>query len=549
MTGIRARRAAAILALVLAGPAGADVVLTEVVGDLVDPVAITHAGDDSSRLFVTLQAGQIVIIKAGVLLPVPFLDISSIVTSGGEQGLLSVAFHPDYVHNGFFFVNYTTENRDVVLARYRVSEEDPDIADPQSGTVFRAVPHPGKDNHNGGQVVFGPDGFLYWGIGDGGGGGDPPNNAQKLDVRLGKILRLDVDNPQAGRPYGIPATNPFVNTPKVKKDIWAFGLRNPWRMNFDRLKGALFIGDVGQGEFEEVNLQKAGSPGGQNYGWRRKEGNHCFNPESGCDIPGLTNPIVEYPHGSGPCSSITGGFRYRGRQVPSLYARYVFGDFCSGEIFTSSQGASGIWNMQLLRDTDFAISSFGENEAGELFVADHAGSGIYRIRDTSPPPDPDFRESFNDGDAAGWELDGDWSVTLGRLVGEGASAMAPASCPGACTIEADIRPLSSGSRPRLIGWRQDAQNFVEAILNTATRKARLRQIVGGAVAVQESVSQPLAPGKAYHAAIRLAGSTLELSLDGAPILSVSAQGSPNGAAGFGASGTASFDDLVVAPND
>ncbi len=549
MIRIRWLFVATMLDLALARPAGAEVVLTQLVGDLLDPVAITHAGDQSSRLFVTLQAGQIVIIKSGALLPTPFLDVSNLVSTGGERGLFSVAFHPDSVRKGFFFVNYTDGDGNVALARYQVPTGTPDVADPDSALVLRTVPHPGADNHNGGQVVFGPDGFLYWGIGDGGGGGDEPNNAQNLRKRLGKILRLDVDHPQAPLSYAIPPTNPFVNTPNAKREIWAFGLRNPWRMNFDRLKGALFIGDVGQGEFEEVDLQPASSPGGQNYGWRRKEGNHCFNPASGCEIAGLTNPIVEYKHEGGRCS-ITGGFRYRGREVPSLYGRYVFADFCSGEIFTSSRGPSGIWSMQLLEDTDFFISSFGEDEGGELFLADHAGSGIYRFRDTSPPPSPSFRESFNDGDASDWTvLDGNWLVARGRLIGEGAgTALAPFAGCGACTVEADIRPRSPGAKARLIGWRQDAQNLVEAIFNTATGKVKLRQVIGGVVAAQKSVSQPLSPGKGYHAAIRLAGSTLELSLDGAPLLSVSAQGNPNGAAGFGASGTASFDDLVVAPN-
>ena len=339
--------------------------LQPVVGGLDNPTAITHAGDGSGRLFITLQAGRIVIFDGTQILPTAFLDISSLVLSGGERGLLSVAFHPNYRNNGVFFVYYTNTAGDIVIARYSVSS-DPIVADPASAVILLTISHPTFANHNGGQLQFGPDGYLYIGVGDGGGGGDPSNHGQSLGTLLGKLLRIDVDG---APPYAIPTGNPFVGVTGALLEIWAYGLRNPWRFSFDRSTNDLFIADVGQNSFEEVDFQLAGSSGGENYGWNIMEGNHCFNPSSGCDPDGLTPPILEYDHSLG--CSITGGYRYRGTQNPDLTGIYFFGDFCSGRIWGASEQA-GAWTPTELLGTSLSISTFGEDEAGEIYVADHS---------------------------------------------------------------------------------------------------------------------------------------------------------------------------------
>ena len=258
------------------------------------------------------KGGRIRIISGGNLRAEPFLDISSLVLSrGSEQGLFAIAFHPDYRTNGIFFVHYSDQVGDTVIARYRVSS-DPNRADPASGTKILGVDQPAS-NHNGGQIAFGPDGYLYIGLGDGGGAGDPQGNGQNRASLLGKILRLDVDR---GEPYAIPSDNPFRTTAGARPEIWALGLRNPWRFSFDRTTGDLFIADVGQGVVEEVDFQPATSKGGENYGWNSMEGSRCYKPATGCNRNGLVLPVAEYDHDLG--CSITGGFRYRGQTVPSL---------------------------------------------------------------------------------------------------------------------------------------------------------------------------------------------------------------------------------------
>ena len=339
------------------------------------PVAITHAGDGSGRLFITLQIGKILVYDGQQLLPTPFLDIGSLIITGGERGLLSVAFHPNYVANGFLYVNYTDLNGDTVIARYRVSI-DSNVVDPASAAILLIIPQP-FSNHNGGQLQFGPDGYLYIGMGDGGSAGDPLNNAQDLGSMLGKILRIDVD---ADFPYGIPLDNPFVGNPNANPEIWALGLRNPWRFSFDRLTGDLLIADVGQGSWEEVNFQQASSMGGENYGWRLMEGTHCYDPPLNCNNGSLKLPIIEYDHSVG--CSITGGYRYRGSKNPRLYGLYIYGDFCSGRIWGADEVETGRWTTTELVDTDFFISAFGEDEAGEIYFAQWSSTGfgaIYRI--------------------------------------------------------------------------------------------------------------------------------------------------------------------------
>ena len=332
------------------------------------PVHLTHANDGSGRIFVVEQAGRILSLTNNIPNATPFLDIVTIVGSdANEQGLLSAAFHPDFVNNGFFFVYYTNRDGNVVVARYQVSE-NPDIANPDSAQILITIGQPFA-NHNGGQLVFGPDGYLYIGLGDGGAADDPQNNGQDLNSLLGKILRLDVDQAE---PYGVPQTNPFVATDNARPEIWSYGWRNPWRISFDRATGDMYIADVGQRQFEEVHVELAGAPGGQNYGWRLMEGLHCFDPAE-CDPVSLNLvlPVTEYDHSAG--CSITGGHVYRGSQFPALSGIYFYGDFCTGTVWGLRQAADGGWSQAVLLQTGHRISSFGEDEAGEVYLIDHAG--------------------------------------------------------------------------------------------------------------------------------------------------------------------------------
>jgi len=349
-----------------------------VVTGLSKPVAITHAGDGSGRLFITERGGKVIIYDGSQVLPEPFIDLSSLVTADAERGLLSIAFHPSYESNGFFFVNHTDTNGDTVIARYSVSS-DLNVADQNSAFVILEITQP-FGNHNGGQLQFGPDGYLYIGMGDGGSGGDPQNNAQNPGTLLGKMLRIDVEG---GVPYAIPGNNPFVGNPQVLDEIWALGLRNPWRFSFDRQTGDLFIGDVGQRTLEEVNFQSAASPGGENYGWRLMEGTRCFNPPTDCNDGTLNLPIIEYDHSVG--CSITGGYRYRGTLNRDLFGVYLYADFCTGRIWGATEDGKGGWMVAELLDTDFRITAFGEDETGEIYIADYAGGTIYRITHRSKP--------------------------------------------------------------------------------------------------------------------------------------------------------------------
>jgi hypothetical protein len=357
--------------------AGRRIALEPVITGLDRPVSIAHAGDP--RLFVVEANGRILVHEGAST--ATFLDIVPLVRCCGEEGLLGLAFHPDYAANGYFFVYYTDKNGDNVLARYRRSSGNPAVADPGSGRILLIVPHPDFGNHNGGALAFGPDGYLYVGIGDGGSAGDPQDHAQSRDTWLGKILRLDPSVEEGGDPpYAVPPTNPFVGAPGLRPEIWAYGLRNPWRITFDRVTGDLFIGDVGQGAREEVDFQPAtgagGEHGGRNYGWRRMEGSACFNPGAGCQTGSVVLPILEYTHTEG--CSVTGGYRYRGTAVPVLHGVYVYADFCTGEIWGGVQAGDGEWGRIDLLDTPHQISSFGEDAAGELYVAAIGGT-VYRI--------------------------------------------------------------------------------------------------------------------------------------------------------------------------
>lgn len=347
-----------------------------IVTGLSQPVLVTNAGDGSGRLFVLERVGRVrVITNTGSLLSTSFLDLTSLVgSSGSEEGLLGLAFHPNYESNGLFFVAYTDTSGNLVLAKYSVSA-DPNVANPASAVTVLTISHPGNANHNGGMLAFGSDGYLYWSTGDGGGGGDVPNNAQNTNVLLGKILRLDVNS---GSPYSIPSDNPFVGVSGARGEIWDYGFRNPWRFSFDRATQNMYIGDVGEGNREEIDFEFSSSSGGLNYGWRVMEGSLCFNPASGCDTSGKVFPVAEYDNNSATCS-VTGGYVYRGSQSAPMTGIYFYGDFCSGEIWGLLQRSPGVWDSDLIEDTSFFISSFGEDEAGELYLTDYSSGTVQKI--------------------------------------------------------------------------------------------------------------------------------------------------------------------------
>lgn len=344
--------------------------LRRVVSGLRQPVDLQSAPGERTRLFVVEQAGRIRVIRNGALVERPFLDITDRVLAGGERGLLGLAFHPRYAQNGRFFVNYTDGRGDTRLAEFRVSASDPELAEPGSERLVLQVLQPFA-NHNGGALAFGPDGFLYAGLGDGGSGGDPQRNGQNLGTRLGKLLRLDVDS---ATPYAVPSSNPFVGRPGAQPEIWAYGLRNPWRFAFDRSNGDLYIGDVGQGNVEEIDFAPAGQ-GGQNYGWNVMEGSRCFAPANGCDQRGLTLPVYEYGHGEG--CSVTGGVVYRGCRLPGYAGTYFFGDYCTAFVrsFRVQNGRAvdlRTWTPGIGTGLG-AVSAFGLDADGEIHVLDYDG--------------------------------------------------------------------------------------------------------------------------------------------------------------------------------
>ncbi len=336
-----------------------------------DPLYVTHSGDGSGRVYVVEQGGRILLVdRNGTPQGGAFLDIAERVSAGGERGLLGLAFHPAYRQNGRLFVNYTDRNGDTVVSEFHGTATR---ADPASERVLLQIDQP-YANHNGGWIGFGPDRYLYIATGDGGSGGDPHNNGQRRDTLLGKLLRIDVDR---GSPYSVPADNPFAREGGSRGEIWAYGLRNPWRVSFDRRTGNLFLGDVGQGSFEELDFQPAGR-GGLNYGWNLMEGPECFRQDS-CDRNGLVLPVFAYGRDQGIV--ITAGYVYRGMRFRQLSGAYVFGDYGSGTIWAApaSDAARGRVNPVVMLESGLSLSSFGEDETGELYATDLAGGGVYRV--------------------------------------------------------------------------------------------------------------------------------------------------------------------------
>lgn len=351
-----------------------------VAGGLTRPLFVTAAPGQPGRIYIVQQGGQILIHENGVVLETPFYDFGPVIgASGGERGLLGLAFHPAYEQNGRFYVNYTDVTGATTVALYCRYADDPYRADPATATVLLTIPQP-FSNHNGGMIAFGPDGYLYVASGDGGSGNDPQNNGQSLETLLGKILRIDVDS---AAPYAIPADNPFVSTPGARGEIWAYGLRNPWRMSFDRETGDLWIGDVGQNALEEIDFQAAGSAGGENYGWRVREGSICRPGEMNCDLPGAVDPIYDYAQEGS--QSITGGYVYRGTAIPALAGTYFFADYIAGTVYSltrAGQTVTVINETENLNDAKYTLSnvaSFGEDLDGELYVVDYGEGAVYRI--------------------------------------------------------------------------------------------------------------------------------------------------------------------------
>ncbi len=345
-----------------------------VAGGLENPLDLQVAAGDRERLYVVEQGGRIRVLRNGQVAGT-FLDVSSRISRGGERGLLGLAFHPQFSANRRFFVNYTDRQGDTHIAEFRATSADQ--ADPQSERQLLFVSQPFA-NHNGGGLAFGNDGMLYIGLGDGGSGGDPFGNGQSLGTRLGKLLRIDVDR---GTPYAVPSDNPFATRPGAMPEIWAYGLRNPFRFSFDRATGDLYIGDVGQNRFEEVDVGVASRRGGENYGWNIMEGNSCYAPASGCSMAGLTLPVLDYGHGDG--CSITGGYVYRGCRMPGYAGTYFYGDYCAGFVrsFRLENGRAvdqRDWTSAIGRGLIRNITSFGVDLDGEVYVVDYGGA-IYRI--------------------------------------------------------------------------------------------------------------------------------------------------------------------------
>jgi len=363
-----------------------------VAGGIGVPIDFAATPSRPRDLFVAGQGGRIRILRDGAPLAAPFLELGPLVQVGGERGLLGIAFHPRHETDGRLFVNYTrAADGATVVASFRVSAADADRVDPASRVELLVVPQP-YENHNGGALRFGPDGYLYIGMGDGGSGNDPGNRAQDPQELLGKVLRIDVDR---GTPYGIPPGNAYAGG-GGRPEIFASGLRNPWRMSFDRVAGDLYIGDVGQDAQEEIDFLPGGAPSGANFGWRVVEGTRCTGLPNGaqCPSPSFTPPILVYEHGEG--CSVTGGVVYRGRAVPALFGRYVYADFCTGRMWSAARDRSGAWQTEVLAETGHQIAAIGEDASGELYWSDLRTGDVHRLAaDPSVPVVVEYHNAAN----------------------------------------------------------------------------------------------------------------------------------------------------------
>jgi len=350
--------------------------LQALVSGFSSPLDLEQPNDSTNRLFVVEQGGRIKIVQNGAVLATAFLDISSKITPGGEMGLLGVTFHPNFSTNGKLYVNYVrTVSGQIqsVIAEYTASPANSNQVNVATERILLTVDQVGNfNNHKAGQLAFGPDGFLYFGLGDGGSGGDPFGHGQDTSTLLGKLMRIDVNSADPGLQYHIPTDNPFAIS-GGRPEIWAFGFRNPWRFSFDRMGGRLFLADVGQDHFEEIDIVTKGG----NFGWNIMEGRHCFNPSSGCNMTGLILPIAEYDHSEG--NAVIGGFVYRGSAIPSLQGQYVFGDLGTGKIWTLQETSPNTFTRTLVTDTNATISSFGQDVAGELYLVDIGSGSVSRI--------------------------------------------------------------------------------------------------------------------------------------------------------------------------
>jgi hypothetical protein len=538
-----------------------NITITLVAPNIVRPVAIANAGDGSGRLFFVQQGGQILVYDGTQVLGTPFLDVSSLISCCGERGLLGLAFHPNYSSNGYFFVFYTAAaDGSLTVVRYKVSGGDPNVADPTSAFPIISIPHPGFANHNGGMLAFGSDGMLYIATGDGGSGGDPDDNAQNINVLLGKILRLNVDIP----PPFIPNSNPFVGGPGAD-EIWAYGLRNPWRFTFDRSTGDLYIGDVGQGCYEEANFQPANSNGGENYGWDELEGLKCYDEAGGgsncnlpptCNVSGKTMPFLVYAHADNPAyQAVTGGYIYRGLGSPPLSGKYIYADYGSGDLWAAHK-SGGNWIVEHLADTNYLISTFGEDENGEIYFAHNSDvdGAIYKI---SAAPALPYFDDFSDGDASDWTVvKGIWSVVNQNLQGtttKKAEITSPFSGCGVCTVNTDVQVVTPGGRVSVLSFYKDKRNGVELLVFEDKNKIVLKQRFNGFIVAKAKSLQTIDPGVDYHVQIVNDGNTFQVFWNngGTAVITLNSQAPSIGTVGFRvksttkASTTGSFREILV----